>query len=122
PTQEVPSPAPEQTRAQAQPQAPYNTGQPQYSQPYGAQPVPPVPQSPIPPQASLPPQSPYAPQQPYPPQAPTAPTTFPQSYAPPPSGTYSTGFGRTDRDRTLLALILIGGGVLFFLDQVLGIN
>jgi len=86
-------------------QAPYS------QQSYNAQPY--APQQPYPPQ------QPYAQQQSYPPQTPVPPTTFPPSYAP---GTPSTGFGRSDRDRTLLALILIGGGVLFFLDQVLQIN
>ncbi len=80
----------------------------------------------------FPPQSEYNPQGPAPSAAQGAPTD-PYAYTPPNTGApvyppaYHQGFaypphrqhvGPSDRDRTLLALILIGGGFLFLFEQM----
>jgi hypothetical protein len=72
------------------------------------------PVQPVQPVSPVPPQAPY-PQQPY---QPHAETPVSQQVSSPPASHYSWPAGRSDRDRTMLALLLIGGGILFLLGQL----
>lgn len=104
---------PEQATQPVQPvQPPMQAPQPAQQAPYPQQPYPQPPY----PQQSYGQQNPY-PQQPYQPYAETN-GSQPVSPAGPMShSSYAWHAGRSDRDRSVLALLLIGGGILFMLGQ-----